>query len=185
MNHPLTSTDPLTELAKQKGISTWNELTTFVKTLPYGRNNNRSDLSLVLSEMKGTCSSKHALLKQMADLNHIPDVKLILGIYKMNRLNTPGIGTALDGFPVDFIPEAHCYLKVAGERMDITTPASDINNLETDIMEEREITPGDVDTFKVDFHQTFIRKWIADDRIPLTFERIWQIRETCINHLSA
>jgi hypothetical protein len=34
-----------------------------VKNIPYGRNSNRTDFSLVISENKGTCSSKHAFLK--------------------------------------------------------------------------------------------------------------------------
>ena len=68
MNYTLTSKDKLTQLAKNKGINTWNELTTYVKSLPYGRNNNRFEFGLVFSEGKGTCSSKHALLKKIADL---------------------------------------------------------------------------------------------------------------------
>jgi hypothetical protein len=42
-----------------------------VKVIPYGRNLNRHDFSLVLSENKGTCSSKHAFLKDFADKNNI------------------------------------------------------------------------------------------------------------------
>ena len=41
----------------------FEELIVKVKNLPYGRNANRYDFSLVLSENKGTCSSKHAFLK--------------------------------------------------------------------------------------------------------------------------
>ena len=60
-DYKLTSKDKLSELAKRNGIKTWNELTKFIKNLPYGRNKNRTDFGLVLSEQKGTCSSKHAL----------------------------------------------------------------------------------------------------------------------------
>jgi len=63
--------------------------------LPYGRTANRTDLSLVISEQKGTCSSKHALLKEVADLNGIKGIDLIIGIYKMSEANTPGIGDEL------------------------------------------------------------------------------------------
>ena len=51
-DYKLTSKDKLTELAKSKGIETWNELTEFIKNLPYGRNKNRTDFGLVLSEKK-------------------------------------------------------------------------------------------------------------------------------------
>lgn len=86
-DYKLTSKDKLTELAKSNGVETWNELTEFIKKLPYGRNKNRTDSSLVLFEQKGTCSSKHALLKSIADLNNVPNIKLIIGIYRITQLN--------------------------------------------------------------------------------------------------
>lgn len=66
----------------------------FVKQIPYGRNANREDFSLVISENKGTCSSKHAYLKDFATKNNIPNVQLITGMYKINEQNTK-IGTIL------------------------------------------------------------------------------------------
>ena len=70
-DYPLKALDPLTKLAKSKGAYTWNCLLDYIKNLPYGRNSNRTDFSLVFTEHKGTCSSKHALLKQLADTNKI------------------------------------------------------------------------------------------------------------------
>ena len=58
----LNSKDTLTLIIKDKGLFTWNELTQFIKDLPHGRTTNRSDFSLVISEHKGSYSSKHALL---------------------------------------------------------------------------------------------------------------------------
>lgn len=72
----------------------WQETINLVKHIPYGRNSNRTNFSLVISENKGTCSSKHAFLKDFAIKNKIPNVQLIIGIYKMNELNT-NIGTTL------------------------------------------------------------------------------------------
>ena len=68
----LTSSDPLTKAVLAEGIKTWAELCSFVRHLPYGRNSNRESITLVFEERKGSCSSKHAFLKQMADhqLNH-------------------------------------------------------------------------------------------------------------------
>lgn len=109
MNYQLTSEDKLTATIKNSGIESWNELIEFVKKLLYGRNSNRVDFGLVISEKKGSCSSKHAFLKKVADLNKVENVKLVLGIYKMNQLNTPNIGNVLIENSIDFIPEAHCY----------------------------------------------------------------------------
>lgn len=85
----MNSKDEVTTIIKNSGIETWNELIKYVKKLPYGRNSNRTDFGLVISEEKGSCSSKHALLKKVADLNNIENVKLILGMYRMSQNNTP------------------------------------------------------------------------------------------------
>ncbi len=99
----LTSKDELTALINNKGIQTWEGIIEFVKTLPYGRNTNRTDFKLVITERKGSCSSKHSLLKKVADLNDIPDIKLILGVYKMSKNNTPNIGNVLIENSLDFM----------------------------------------------------------------------------------
>lgn len=184
MDYILSSNDELTHLVKERDITSWNQLTAFIRNLPYGRNANRSDLSLVLSEEKGTCSSKHALLKQIADLNNIPDIKLILGMYRMNQQNTPKIGTALSEHSIDFIPEAHCYLKIKGERIDFTARGSEFQRLEASIIQELEIEPWQVSDFKVDYHKSFIKQWLKDTDSSFTFDQVWQIRERCIASLS-
>ncbi len=120
MNKKLYSNDVLTQLLKTNGISDWQQLITYIQQLPYGRTANRADLSLVIKEQKGTCSSKHALLKKVADLNGIKGIELVIGIYKMSELNTPGIGKELSNNGLRYIPEAHCYLKVNGEQTDYT-----------------------------------------------------------------
>lgn len=183
-NRKLTAKDQLTFLIRKKGLNHWNDLTQYIKDLPYGRNANRTNFSLVLLERKGSCSSKHAFLKQVADPNHIEDVKLLLCIYKMNKKNTPKIGNALIKNNLDFIPEAHCYLSVDGARLDFTSKNSDFNRIENDILLEQEIEPLQVSKYKVSFHKTFMKHWIETENIPYTFETLWNIKETCISNLS-
>ncbi|TXD80565.1 hypothetical protein ESY86_20430 [Subsaximicrobium wynnwilliamsii] len=165
-------------------METWNELIQFVRKLPYGRNANRTDFELVIKEKKGSCSSKHALLKKVADLNNIKNVKLILGIYKMNRQNTPNIGNVLIENSIEFIPEAHCYLKIDDRRADITTDNSDFEKIERDILNELEIEPEQVAEFKVEYHKEILTKWISENRIDRDFNEIWKIREKCITNLT-
>ncbi|MEM8585667.1 MAG: hypothetical protein AAGF87_15415, partial [Bacteroidota bacterium] len=81
---------PLTSLIRHCQISTWEELVAYVHHLPYGRTSDPTDLGLVLRERKGTCSTKHALLKKAADENGLEAVELILGMYRMTESNTPG-----------------------------------------------------------------------------------------------
>ena len=181
----LSSNDELTSLVKAKEINTWAALKKHIKKLPYGRNNDRSNLSLVIKNNKGTCSSKHAILKQIADLNSVPRIKLILCLYKMNSANTPGIGHALIENYLNYIPEAHCYLIDNGEALDLTTADSDISRVENDIIEELEITPKEVNEFKVNYHKDYLMKWMVKERISISFEQLWSIREQCIANLSS
>lgn len=183
-DYKLESKDKLTEIAKSNGIASWNELTELIKNLPYGRNKNRTDLGLVLSEKKGTCSSKHALLKSIADLNSVPNINLIIGIYRMTESNTPRIGTELTDNSFEFIPEAHCYLKINGNRMDFTTKKSEFKKIEEDIIQEKEIKPEQVAEFKVEYHKDYLKKWILENNIEGNFDDIWRIREQCISNLT-
>ncbi|WP_144282773.1 hypothetical protein [Chryseobacterium echinoideorum] len=179
----LISDDELTNLLLQKSIKDWGETVNFVKNIPYGRNLNRHDLSLVLKENTGTCSSKHAFLLKVAQLNNIENVKLILGMYKMNHLNTPKIGNVLQDHHLDFIPEAHCYLMINKQRFDFTTQNSNINDLKKYIIQEIEIEPEQVNIFKVEYHQNFIKDWLEKSKIAKSFDEIWEIREKCIRNL--
>ena len=155
-----------------------------VKHIPYGRNSNRHDFSLVVSENKGTCSSKHALLKDFANNNNIPNVKLYIGIFKMNEENTSKIFPLLTENQVNFIPEAHCYLKINEIPLDVTTSESFYNKIQNDILEEIEIEPFQVAEFKLDYHKEFLKKWIIETHQTKTFDEIWTIRETCIQKLA-
>ena len=155
-----------------------------VKNIPYGRNANRYDFSLVLSENKGTCSSKHAFLKDFADKNEIENVKLYIGIFKMNETNTPKLGDLLSNNKIKYIPEAHCYLKINQVPVDVTTVDSFYDKIKQDIDEEIEITPNQVSDFKVSYHKAFLKNWIKETNQNNTFEEIWEIREQCISKLS-
>lgn len=183
MTMDLTSKDELTQQLLELGITNWNDALLYVKNIPYGRNSNRDDLSLVLNENKGSCSSKHAFLKSIADQNNIPNVQLIIGIYKMNETNTK-IGTILSENSIDYIPEAHCYLCINGERMDYTNRSSNFEKIKDDLLEEIEIEPYQVGEFKIEYHQNFMKKWLLDTKSNLSFSEIWSVREKCIAYLS-
>lgn len=180
----LRSDDQMTQLAIKNGIHSWQTLLKHVRGLPYGRNANRWDFGLVLKEGQGSCSSKHALLKSIATYHDMKDIKLILGIYKMNRKNTPGIGQALESFSIDYVPEAHCYLSFGKDRYDYTSPQSSFATIENDILSEIEIIPEQVSEHKITLHQDYIKNWIMVESILIDFDQIWKVRELCINNLS-
>jgi hypothetical protein len=155
-----------------------------VKNIPYGRNANRYDFSLVLSENKGTCSSKHAFVKDFADNNGIENVKLFIGIFKMNEANTPKLGNLLSNNNIEYIPEAHCYLKIDNSYFDFTVENPLYPKIKNDILEEIEIEPNQVSEFKVDYHKNYLKKWILETNQSKSFDEIWTTRENCIQQLS-
>jgi hypothetical protein len=134
-------------------------------------------------ERKGTCSSKHAFLKHVADLNDIQHVELILCMYRMNAINTQKVGEVLTEFQIDYLPEAHCYLRIKGESVDVTSTHSNFSLIEKDVLEEQIIQPEQVAEFKVDYHQSFMKKWGEQYHPEMTFEELWAIREQCIARL--
>ena len=185
MDYKLTSTEPLTQLLSSKEIFSWNEAIKFIQNIPYGRNSSRTDFSLVVTENKGTCSSKHALLKEIAIQNHIPNVQLIIGLYKMNQQNTPKIGSILSDNQLTFIPEAHCYLKINDGYLDITSKEVEFDAIKNVILEEIEIEPYQVGDFKIEYHQNYLNDWMSKNEISFSFDQIWKIRENCIENISA
>ncbi|WP_375239563.1 hypothetical protein [Aurantibacter sp.] len=178
------STKPLTLLTKSLNLNTWLKLVNHVKHLPYGRNANRNDFSLVLKEQKGSCSSKHALLKSIALENNFNNIKLILGVFKMNSKNTPKISSILEKHNIEFIPEAHCYLKIDNYYLDITNSTSDYNNFKEAIIEEQEILPQQVIDYKVNYHKEFLKNWLIENNSNYSFKEFCAIRESCILKLS-
>ena len=181
----MTQDSTIRSLFAQKGITTFQQAMEFIHHLPYGRNADRADYRLVLAEGKGTCSTKHALLKGLAMEIGEDGVQLFVGMYKMSEDNTIGVGKVLETANLSYIPEAHCYLKIDGQRVDVTKLQSDISKVEKVLLEELEIMPEDIGDFKVEYHQNFITKWIQRMELKYSFEEVWRIREACIEALSA
>ena len=101
----------------------------------------------------------------------------------MNGFNTK-IGSVLNEYNLEYIPEAHCYLKIDGTVVDVTSKESNFEKLKNDILEETEIESYQVSEFKIQYHKNYIKKWIIDHQINYTFDEIWNIREQCIKQLS-
>lgn len=179
----LNSDDTLTSDLLEAGVVTWDDIVRSVQCFHYGRNSKRDDISLVWYERKGTCSSKHAFLKQIATLNKVPDVKLILAYYKMNETNTPGIGYVLNKYEIESIPEAHCYLEVNGKELDITTVKSSFSRYSNQIIETKEIEPEDIIANKIIWHKEFLHNWLVSNGSEMSLDELWSIREECIEQL--
>ena len=79
----ITSNQDVSTLFTERELFTFSDAALYIKSLPYKRNSNKNDIACVLKDSYGTCSTKHALLHQLAIENMQGDFKLMMGIYKM------------------------------------------------------------------------------------------------------
>jgi hypothetical protein len=181
----LAADGPVTRLFRAAGIRDFAGAMYHLLQLPYGRIADRSKFWLVLEEGRGTCTTKHATLAELAREQNI-NVHLMLGIYEMNERNTPGVGHVLKRYGLSYIPEAHCYLRYLGQRIDVTGVASGAVPIEL-FLHEDPITVDQIGAYKNDLHKRFLRDWIT--RVDVvhgpSLDDVWRIREECIAALGA
>ena len=167
------------------GINNFHDAVKFIHRLPYGRNTDRSEYRLVLSERKGTCSTKHALLSCLCIEQGISEIMLYTGIYEMKESNTHVVGEVLQKYGLDCIPEAHCYLRYNGDMYDFTRDSTNHETI-TKFLTEIPIAPDQIGIFKIQFHRAYMPIWLNDYNLHRRFDPdgLWRIREECIKALS-
>jgi hypothetical protein len=133
------------------GLGSYREAARYVRSLPYGKNTDRSDWRLVLREGRGACSTKHALLTELAHENG-RHVALMLGIYEMCEDNTPGIRAVLERHGLPCIPDAHCYLAHEGTHVDLTREIEGAKHIKR-FLHEEEIYARQIGEYKVRAHR--------------------------------
>ncbi|MFK8009380.1 MAG: hypothetical protein AB8H03_23670 [Saprospiraceae bacterium] len=175
---------PLSEQCQALGIVDFHEAVDYIFKLPYRRNSSKEDLTLVFSEKCGVCSTKHAALAALALENNYSGLKLVIGVYKMNEKNTPGVGEILGKNKLAFMPEAHTYLVFGKDKIDITREVETEESPFESLLFEKEIQPNQIGEFKVRLHRDFLEKWILENEIKYSLDEIWKIREDCIYALS-
>lgn len=187
-NHPDFEIKSKGQISKEfidRNILTFNQASIFVRQLAYGRNADKNNLASVFTDNCGTCSTKHALLKKLADENNFEKVKLVVGLFKMNKKNTPEISETLQKNQLEYIPEAHCYLKFEDQIIDLTKINSKPTDFLDDLIEEIEISPEQITDYKVNYHKNYLVTWLdKNEQIDLSINDIWKIREQCIKDLA-
>ena len=169
----------------EKNIFSFKKAASFIQQLPYGRNLKKNNLASLFIDNCGTCSTKHALLKTLADENDFKKLKLMVGLFKMNKRNTPEIAKTLEHNKLEYIPEAHCYLKYNNIILDYTKNNSKPSNFIDDLIEEMEISPDCISDYKLNYHKNYLKKGLdKNESIKLSFDNIWEIREQCIQDLA-
>ena len=176
----------LSEELRKTGIYTFHEAICFIAGLPYKRNLLKHDLFCIFQEKCGTCSTKHAFLCQIALENERKDIRLMLGIYKMNGENTKGTGKILLQNNLTYLPEAHNYIMYRQQRFDFTFGLSQTGKsyVFDSLDMEVPISPKQISDFKEQFHKDYLQKWLLHENLAYSLTEIWAIREACIAALS-
>jgi hypothetical protein len=184
--HPLKEPGEITSAFARAGVYDYRAAARHVSHLAYGRNHDASDAMVVLSEQRGTCSTKHALLRRLAFEQQLP-VKLMLGIFEMSGKNTPGVGSVLEKHGLESLPEAHCYLRANARSIDATRDFDrELVTVSFDFLHEEEISVEQIGSYKMSVHQQFLSRWLAQGGAGRgwSLDEIWKIREECIRALS-
>lgn len=185
MNFKLTSNEQYSIAFREAGIHSFKEACDFTAKLPYGRNANREDFGLVLSERKGTCSSKHALLAALALENGHPEIELIAGVFLMNEETHSKLTAFFAGKSYSNIPECHCYLRINGERFDYTDTSGRLEQIIPKLVREQRIDPNQVSDWKIMIHKHYLQGWLnRNPHFQMTLDEIWKDREEAISLLS-
>lgn len=175
----------ISSLFLQNNVGSFEQAMQYLRQLPYGRNKNKHDLTTVFSDNCGTCSTKHAVLKRLAEENNQADVKLVLGIFNMGKNYAARVGAVLTKYKLDHIPEAHNYLRINDGIIDCTTTRSSAEQFINEVVIETEIEPAQITDFKVNFHKQYLKEWLAQQtELFISFDELWNIREECIAALS-
>lgn len=183
-NYRITSTESVSGLLLTQGIHDLMALYTWLRLLPYRRISDKNNLSLTIIEHCGTCSSKHAFFKSVCDLNGYAEFKLCFCVFKMTQGNTPGIGSVLADHGLDYIPEAHCYIKLGEQVIDVTKPEPLYESIRQDILMEEIVELPQLGEYKSKFHISYIDRWRQEIGVNFSTDELWRIREACIYNLT-
>lgn len=179
-SHPLDPAGPTSEAFIARGCTTFGQAVDLTWDLAYGRNREPAVLLCVLTEGRGTCSTKHALLARLAAEQGI-EADLVLGIYMMSEENTRGAGKVLERHGLDAIPEAHCVIEIDGERIDASRRSRSGHYPVIEFLTREVIQPEQVGDYKRSVHRRFLAEWVASGAAGnLTADEAWRIREECI-----
>lgn len=184
-NFTINAPGPVSEQFWLHEADDFQQAEAWVRLLPYRRNTDRMHPLVLFREGCGTCSTKHAALYRLAQEQDRKEVQLYMGVFRMNRYNTPKVAPVLDRYGLAYIPEAHNYLRVEGAILDATRLNTSAGDFEPELMEECVTGPEQIGADKVSYHKAFIERWLPTVALPYNTAELWAIREACIAALSS
>jgi hypothetical protein len=92
------------------------------------------------------------------------DVARVLGIYEITGQNTRGVGDILRKYDLVSLPEAHCYLRVVGKRIDVTRSLDQARSAAISrFLHEEHVEPPQITDYKIALHKQFLLNWVTSN----------------------
>lgn len=169
VNYPLDpDKGPLSKSANALGVVDLHSLCHFIANLPYKRTSNPTDFTQVLSEQRGTCSGKSAVIAAIGEEQNWP-IELILTIYPIIPSKSPKLTDLAQICPFPEIPEAHCLLRIAGHFIDLLKQDREEKHLL--IYDLTVIKPDQIGTFRRHWQLDFFRQYTGSETKALELQK--------------
>ncbi|MBM93265.1 MAG: hypothetical protein CMF51_00735 [Legionellales bacterium] len=184
-NFDLSCDDSISRSFRAQGIQTFYEAIDYVHQCEYRRADDRSNYRAVVQTGYGTCSTKHALLAELATTYNVP-LQLLCGIVLLDEATMPSLKELLTQLEVDVFPEAHCFLQGPSIRLDLTFKDQPIYPTYV-VIESIPLSPDQIGSYKINWHRAYLQLWMQNVGLNqrYTLENIWLKREHWIQYLSA
>lgn len=118
-NATIDPAGPVSEKFLELGVRTFHDACRHVHGMPYGYNSDRDDPMMLFKEGKGSCTTKHAVIANLARELGLP-VEKEIGVYAMTEDLVTGTDSILKRYDLPYIPMIHCFLAGDGVRVDLT-----------------------------------------------------------------
>jgi hypothetical protein len=118
-NLTINSSGRISHKFSSLNINSLHEACIWIKDLPYGYNSTSEDSIILFEENKGTCSTKHSVIAELAEELNLPLYKFIC-FYKLNSQIIEGIDAILSEYDLEYIPQTHCVLGIKSSFFDLT-----------------------------------------------------------------
>ena len=183
LNFDLNPLQPLGKQLHRVYVKTFHGALAYIHGLAYQAVSDIDSLYLVFDEKRGTCSTKHAYLAQLAHENNCASVNVELGFFKAIPTMFHEILSKMQLLKMPYILEAHCYLKYQENIIDVTSKTFNLEAL-FDIQEPMEtqmLSPAQCGNYKQELHHKKFEMWSLHHNLP--FDQCWQLRTDLIKKL--
>lgn len=181
-NFYLNTSSPFGQLLARENIVDFHQALHFVLNLPYKRISDLDNLALVSIEKRGTCSSKHGFLAAVAIESGHTEIQLETGYFRFKYEKIPSLKNQFKSFPLDYIVEAHSYLRYKDQIIDVTSQFFDAQALlsPSDLIDSFYLLPHEAGAIKQWFHKKFYQSWCKQNN--LDFAKAWDLRWQVISY---